>query len=128
MEGQIAFLIASMNIIRSSISLIASISDGKINKTVPLHAYDARCRVAMTVLRETGDPDAVNFIRQFVDHPVFFVRWHALRELAKKSPVEALQRLPNFLDREKNPMVKDAAIKMKSYLEYLLDGERHNAD
>lgn len=71
---------------------------------------DSRIQMMATLLRKLGGGDAAfAAIAPFLDHPRFFVRWHAMRELLGIDARAAQPRLAAMAVRDPHPEVRTAA-------------------
>ncbi len=71
---------------------------------------DSRIQMMATLLRKLGGGDAAfAAIAGFLDHPRFFVRWHAMRELLGIDARAALPRLAAMAARDPHADVRAAA-------------------
>jgi hypothetical protein len=70
---------------------------------------DSRLQMIATLVRKLGQEGAFAAIAPLADHPRFFVRWHAMRELIGLDAVAALPRLSAMATLDPHPDVRDAA-------------------
>ncbi len=71
---------------------------------------DSRIQMMATLLRKLGGGEAAfAAIVPFLDHPRFFVRWHAMRELLGIDARAAQPRLAAMAARDPHPEVRTAA-------------------
>lgn len=71
---------------------------------------DSRVQMMATLLRKLGGGEtAARAVADLLDHPRFFVRWHAMRELLGIDPAAALPRLTAMAARDPHPDVRAAA-------------------
>lgn len=70
---------------------------------------DTRVQMIATLARKLGHADAFEAVATLLDHPRFFVRWHAMRELIGIDARAALPRLAAMADRDPHPDVRAAA-------------------
>ena len=69
----------------------------------------SRIQMIATLVRKLGHDQAFDAIAAFLDHPSFFVRWHAMRELAGIDAAAALPHLKRMAARDPHPDPRAAA-------------------
>lgn len=70
---------------------------------------DCRIQMIATLVRTLGHADALVAIAPFIDHPNFFVRWHAMKELLGIDVRATLPHLKRMAGEDPHPDVRDAA-------------------
>lgn len=70
---------------------------------------DCRVQMVATLARTLGHRDAFPAIAAFIDHPSFFVRWHAMKELLGIDAQAATPHLKLMAKRDPHPDLRDAA-------------------
>ena len=70
---------------------------------------ECRIQMAATLARMLGHEHAFAAIAPFLDHPSFFVRWHAMKELLGIDAQTALPRLRLMAARDPHPDARAAA-------------------
>ena len=69
----------------------------------------SRIQMIATLVRKLGHEEAFEAIAAFLDHPSFFVRWHAIRELVGIDAAAALPHLKRMAARDPHPDPRAAA-------------------
>ena len=69
----------------------------------------SRIQMIATLVRKLGHDQAFEAIAAFLNHPSFFVRWHAMRELAGIDAARALPHLKLMAARDPHPDPRAAA-------------------
>lgn len=69
----------------------------------------SRIQMIATLVRKLGHDQAFEAIAAFLDHPSFFVRWHAMRELVGIDAAAALPHLKRMAARDPHPDPRAAA-------------------
>lgn len=70
---------------------------------------DCRIQMMATLVRTLGHADALVAIAPFIDHPNFFVRWHAMKELLGIDVQATLPHLKRMAAEDPHPDVQAAA-------------------
>lgn len=70
---------------------------------------DCRIQMVATLARLLGHDEAFDAIAGFLDHPSFFVRWHAMKELLGIDAGAALPHLKRMAARDAHPDPRAAA-------------------
>jgi hypothetical protein len=70
---------------------------------------DCRIQMIATLVRTLGHADAFPAIAAFLDHPSFFVRWHAMKELLGIDVQAVLPHLKLMAARDPHPDLRAAA-------------------
>jgi len=69
----------------------------------------SRIQMITTLLRKLDGDSAFASVAAFIDHPEFFVRWHAMRELLGIDAAAALPHLKRMAARDPHPDTRSAA-------------------
>ena len=77
----------------------------------------SRIQMLTTLLRKLAAPGAFAAIADFLGHPDFFVRWHAMRELLGIDVEAALPHLRHMADQDPHPDPRRAARALLERLE-----------
>ncbi len=89
---------------------------------------DSRIQMMTTLLRKLGGGEAAfRAVADLLDHPRFFVRWHAMRELLGIDPSAALPRLKTMAARDPHPDVRAAAVATLTRIEVAAAAAREAA-
>jgi len=72
----------------------------------------SRIQMLTTLLRKLDCDGAFASVAAFIDHPDFFVRWHAMRELLGIDAAAALPHLKRMAARDPHPDTRSAARKV----------------
>jgi hypothetical protein len=79
---------------------------------------DCRIRMVATLARTLGHEQAFDAIAGFLDHPSFFVRWHAMKELLGIDLAAGLPRLKRMAAGDPHPDPRAAARMVLDRIEY----------
>ncbi|MGQ0660618.1 HEAT repeat domain-containing protein [Sphingosinicella sp.] len=79
---------------------------------------DCRIQMVATLARTLGHEEAFAAIAGFLDHPSFFVRWHAMKELLGIDLATTLPHLKRMAARDPHPDPRAAARMVLDRIEY----------
>lgn len=90
-------------------TVVCDADSGRIVSTHAIGQAPSRLQMLSTMLRMFGRADAWDAIRDLLDHPLHFVRWHAMRELVAFDPARSLPDLTRLMEHDPQPAVRRCA-------------------
>ncbi len=75
-----------------------------------------RFQLLASLIRSFECDDAYSLIENLIDHPDYFVRWQAARELVALAPKRALPQIERLANKDRNPLVRKSAAQTIEFL------------
>ena len=115
-SGPVLCLLVSYYCADVSTSLRVNKSTGKVIKVTPSDHAFASAVACLSTLPMLDQELAEAAAMKFVDHPVFYVRWEAIRQLAALKGSASVPIIEDRLADEDSPLVTDGLVRLRDHL------------
>ncbi|GGI77157.1 hypothetical protein GCM10007973_12570 [Polymorphobacter multimanifer] len=102
-------LITQMSNGEAPVALTCDADSGEVRSTQAVGQAPSRLQMLASVARMFDRDDAWDAVRGLLDHPLHFVRWHALRELIGMDAGRALPDILRLMESDPQPAVRRGA-------------------